>query len=159
QLHWAFRTLLGERMLPPGGQAGSLTTFQPLSWWFIDLQVLLFGPGPVGIHLVNLLFHALNGVLLYFVTLVVLRRIMPEIDVRALAASAGLATAVFALHPLRAEVVGWASAQPYLPCTCLTLLTILAYLRAFDSYRPRRLWYCVSLGCFLLSLLAKPLVV
>ena len=58
---------------------------------------------------------------------------------------AGLASALFAVHPLRVEAVAWASCQPYLPCALFSMLAVLAYLRGFgiDS-SPRRGWLVVS---------------
>ena len=54
-----------------------------------------------------------------------------------MALGAGLATALFAVHPLRAEAVAWASCQPYLPCALFSMLAVLAYLRAAGR-GPRR---------------------
>jgi hypothetical protein len=48
------------------------------------------------------------------------------------ALEAGLATALFVMYPLRAEVVAKASCQPYLPCALFSMLAVLAYLCAFE---------------------------
>ena len=63
--------------------------------------------------------------------------------------SAGLATGLFAVHPLRVEVVAWASCQPYLPCALFSMLAILAYLRAFPTETSRSwVWLAGSLVLF-----------
>ena len=54
------------------------------------------------------------------------------------AVGAGLASAMFAVHPLRDEAVAWVSCQPYLPCTLFSMLAVLAYLRAVGDRGPRR---------------------
>jgi hypothetical protein len=162
QLGWAVDSLLGKAGPPPGGEAGALTSFQPLSWWLLDAQVALFGLNPFAVHLVSLLFHAANTVLLYWVVLALLRRARPDECARrpVLALCASLATALYALHPLRTEVVAWASAQPYLPCAFLVLLSVLTYVRAFTGVaRPNRKMLGLCLVFFMLALLAKPLTV
>ena len=61
---------------------------------------------------------------------------------------------------LRVEVVAWASCQPYLPCALFSLLSFLAYLRAFDRSGARSLgWVAASWLLFLLALLSKAVAV
>ncbi len=70
--------------------------------------------------------------------------------------SAGLATALFAVHPLRVEAVAWVSCQPYLPCSLFSMLSVLAYLRAFPTdSSPRRGWLVGSFVLFVAALLFK----
>ncbi len=70
--------------------------------------------------------------------------------------SAGLATALFAVHPLRVEAVAWASCQPYLPCILFSMLAVLAYLRAFrTSSTPRWGWLAGSFLLFVAAMLFK----
>ena len=52
--------------------------------------------------------------------------------------AAAIATGLFAVHPLRVEVVAWASCQPYLPSVGFAMLAVLAYLRVVDDRRPGR---------------------
>ena len=78
--------------------------------------------------------------------------------------AAALATALFAVHPLRVEAVAWASCQPYLPCALFTILTVLAYLRVQDSPAQaaggRRLtWTLFTLASFTAALLSKAVAV
>ncbi len=162
QLGWAIDSVLGKPAAWPGGEAGESTSFQPLSWWLTDGQVTVFGLSPFAIHLVSLLFHAANAVLLYWVTLAIVRRARPAWEMQhpsVLAVSAGLAVALYAIHPLRVEVVAWAAAQPYLPCSFLVLLSVLGYVHAFGDTSANRKMLAMSSACFVLALLAKPLVV
>ena len=48
-------------------------------------------------------------------------------------AAAGLAAAAWAVHPLRAQAVAWASGLPLLLATCFTLLAALAHLGSLRS--------------------------
>ena len=108
--------------------------YQPLAWLLFEAQYVVWKLDPRGYHLTSLILHAANAVVLYVLTVTVLVRCRPDslrerpVDVPP---GAGLATALFAVHPLRVEAVAWASCQPYLPCALFSMLAVLAYLRAF----------------------------
>src|SRR5207237_6021478 len=60
------------RGLGPSQLSWMWTTFHlghyvPLSWMTLGLDYSVWGMNPAGYHLTNLLFHAANAVLLYFV--------------------------------------------------------------------------------------------
>ncbi|MBF0138063.1 MAG: tetratricopeptide repeat protein [Magnetococcales bacterium] len=61
-----------------------------------------------------------------------LRRLLPGIDVRA----AGLAAALFAVHPVHAEAVGWILATMHLQATLLILATCLVHDRYLRTGQP-----------------------
>jgi protein O-mannosyl-transferase len=105
-ISWAFGRLHGER-----------TYWHPLTWisHMVDCQV--FGLKPAGHHLVNVLFHMLNTVLVF---LVFLR--MTGAFWRC-AVLAGL----FALHPLQVDTVAWVAERKNLLSTLFGLLAIWAY--------------------------------
>src|SRR3989454_8338269 len=84
----------------------------PLTWMTLGLDYLLWGLNPVGYHLTNLLLHAANAVILYFVALRILSLARPGLVDRGranLALSAAFAALLFALHPVRVESVAWAT--------------------------------------------------
>jgi protein O-mannosyl-transferase len=160
QFLWAVDSAMGRLATPPGGEAG--TVFQPVSWWILEGQVAAFGVKAFPIHLVSLVFYSANAVLFYFLIVAFLRRCQPELCRQRpvlLAIAAGLAAAIHVLHPLRAEVVAWAAAQPYLPANFLMMLTVLAYLKAFETATPSRKLLGLAVVSYLLALLAKPLAV
>jgi len=135
-----------------------LGVYQPLSWLLLQVQASLWGLNPRGYHLVSLLLYALNTVVLFLLTLVILRKWRPDWDRERpgrLRWSAGLAVALFAVHPFRTEVVAWASCQPYMPCVLCYMLAVLAYLRGFE--RASAAWWWGSFALFLAALLFKGL--
>ena len=138
QLAWAWRTQL-------------MGVYQPLGWMILSAEYAAWGLEPWGYHLVSLLCHAVNAGVFFLVTAELLARARPDLPAGDRKAGAALAAALFAVHPLRAEVVAWASCQPYLPCAMFWLLAILAYLRAHRGERPRR-WLLAT--CWLLALAA-----
>ena len=155
QLRWTWTTFL-------------LGVYQPLAWMLLELEYVLAGLNPRGYHLVSIGLHAAVAVALFALIVAILRRCgwPANQDARReihLQVAAALAAAVFAVHPLRVEVVAWASCQPYLPCALLSILTILAYFRthnqpAADGVR-RRAWMMVTLALFTAALLSKAVAV
>lgn len=113
--------------------------FKPLHWLCFRLLHAVFGFNPAGWHAFNLGLHAAATVLFYVVLCRVFRLFGPTKGKIPAEWAAGLGAAVWALHPLRAEVVAWATASPY-PLTAVGLLASFAcYLRAHaDSSSPRR---------------------
>jgi protein O-mannosyl-transferase len=143
--------------------------YQPFGWILFSAQYAAWGLKPVGYHAVSLILHGINAVLFYCVALRLLSLALPGTPrdpASALPFSAMLAAVLFAVHPLRTEVVAWVSAQAYLPVATFFLLTVLAYLKACrpDASRSQRtLWLLASamayLGSLLFKGLAAPLVV
>ena len=137
--------------------------YQPLAWMILGAEYLLFGLEPWGYHLTSLILHALNTVVLFVFTVSLLARCpsgRESEDHRRLMLAAGLAAALFAVHPLRTEVVAWASCQPYLSCALFCMLAVLAYLQAFrDGPTPGWGWMVATFALFLAALLCKAVAV
>jgi hypothetical protein len=121
--------------------------WHPLTWLAHMLDCQLFGLDPRGHHLMNLLFHTLNTLLLFFL----LGRLSG-----ALWRSAAVAL-LFALHPLHVESVAWVAERKDLLAALFWLLALRAYLRY--AANPGRGRYLAVLGLFGVGLLAKPMVV
>jgi len=127
--------------------SGYASNWHPLTWLSHMLDVTLFGTDPGMHHLVNVLFHCANALLLF----VVLRRMT-----RALWRPFAVA-ALFALHPLHVESVAWISERKDVLSTLFWMLAMLAY----SSYVTRRgAWRYAMVALMLgLGLMAKPMLV
>lgn len=127
----------------------------PLTWLSYRIGVAAHGNVAACHLLVNVGFHAINSVLLFYV----LFRMT-----RARWRSAFVA-AVFALHPLHVESVAWASERKDVLSACFWLLAMLAHAARWDPARPprseaRARWLELSVAAALaLGLLAKPSLV
>ena len=139
---WAFRS-------------GIQGNWHPLTWLSHMLDVNLFGLWAGGHHLVNLLFHVLNSLLLFLW----LRR-----ATGALWRSA-MVGALFALHPLHVESVAWVSERKDVLSAFFFLLMLWSYLRyarargTSSGTARSALWYSLTLLLFVLGLMSKPMLV
>jgi tetratricopeptide (TPR) repeat protein len=121
--------------------------WHPLTWVSHMMDVELFGLDAGKHHLVNLIIHILNT-LLVFITF---NRMTGRTWENAFIA------ACFALHPLHVESVAWVSERKDLLCCLFWMLTLLAYSRYTENEDPKR--YAVCLLTFSLSLMSKPMSV
>lgn len=134
--------------------------YQPLSWMTFGLDYLLWGMDPFGYHLTNLVLHAANAAIFYFVALRLLSPAFPAAGRggdAGLWLAAGFAALVFALHPLRVESVAWATERRDVLSGLFFLLTLLCYLKgaAAEADGARRRWTAAAVALYALSLLSK----
>src|SRR5712691_9459248 len=134
----------------------------PLTWMSFGLDYLVWGLEPVGYHLTSLVLHATSAAVFYLVARRILSLALPDPDDRGQAGldlSAGFAALLFALHPLRAESVAWATERRDVLLGLFYLLTILAYLRACERGERGRGSYWGAVGLFACALLSKSMAV
>ncbi|HEV8437770.1 MAG TPA: tetratricopeptide repeat protein [Methylomirabilota bacterium] len=130
----------------------------PFTWLTFGLDYTLWGMNPLGYHLTNALIHSANAALFCLVALRLLAR-ATDLTGITLRLSAAVTSLFFALHPLRAESVAWATERRDVLSGCFFLVTILAYLRAAESEGHRRRWLLAgSLATYVLALLSKSIV-
>jgi len=127
--------------------AKDAANWHPLTWLSHMLDCRLFGLDPKWHHLVNLLFHTANTLLLFWVLK----------DMTGALWQSAFVAALFALHPLHVESVAWVAERKDVLSTLFWLLTIIAYVR----YARQRsiIWYIGTLFLFALGLMAKPMLV
>jgi len=144
-LRWMFTTTLTGHWIP-------------LTWITLGLNFTLGGMNPWGYHLGNMLLHAGNSVLLYFVARRLLASAGAAAGGAALSAGGVLTALLFALHPLRVESVVWITERRDVQGAFFFLLAVLEYLRAVEGGRDGRLapfWRGLSIAAFAAALLSK----
>ena len=119
--------------------------YWPLTYTTFWLEHKIWGMDPVGFHVVNVLLHLANTLLVF--------RIMLKLGVP----GSWFIAAFFAVHPLHVESVAWVIQRKDVLSGLLYLLSVSAWIDFTDSGRVGR--YRLSLLCFGLGLLAKSVVV
>jgi protein O-mannosyl-transferase len=158
-LGWAFGRLQGEH-----------TYWHPVTWVSHMVDCLLFGLNPAGHHLVNLLFHTLNVVLVFLVFYRLTKAFWRS----------ALLSALFALHPLQVDTVAWVAERKNLLSAAFWLLTMWAYVRYTEVQSPKSrvqsptpdaggtsslfhlpssIFYLLTVLSFALGLMCKPVLV
>src|SRR6266850_2148576 len=151
-VQWAFTT-------------GHASNWHPITWLSHMLDCQLFGQQPAMHHLVSVLFHVANSVLLFLLLNWMTGAIGRSVVVAAL----------FALHPLHVESVAWASERKDVLSALFGLLSLLAYAKYVSSVECRgerkpesrnpksaqhsSLFYGLALLLFALGLMSKPMLV
>jgi Flp pilus assembly protein TadD len=123
--------------------------YEPLTWLLYGLTFVIFGIKPFGYHLVGLLSHLATTAAFYFVALRLFKLASPGSEAKAedhRRWAAAVAALFFAIHPLRVEVVAWASGQHYAFCGFFFIASIWAYLRSRDNDKDRLRWLAVSVA-------------
>jgi len=128
--------------------------WHPLTWLSHMLDCQLFGVNPGAHHLVSVLFHCANAVLLLWLLELMTGKFWRSAFV------AGL----FALHPLRVESVAWIAERKDVLCAFFFLLTLWMYVRHVRAQsqpvKPRPgIDLRLALLFYALALLSKPMVV
>lgn len=152
-----------------GKHAGN---WHPLTWLSHMVDCQLYGLKPAGHHLTNVLFHAANTVLLFWVL-----RLMTGAPRRS-----AVVAALFGWHPLHVESVAWVAERKDVLSAFFFMLTLWAYARYAQVQSPKSkvqspeapggathhasifhplssLFYLLSLFLFALGLMSKPMLV
>src|SRR5437588_12071253 len=116
----------------------------PLAYTVLRIERSLWDLNPVGYHWVNILLHLGNALLVWCIL------------ARLKVPGAWLAAAIFALHPVQVESVGWISELKNVLMGFFFLLTLLTWIEYVDAtHKHRRILYVAALVFYLLALSAK----
>jgi tetratricopeptide (TPR) repeat protein len=133
-IYWSFRTF-------------GMGNWIPLTWLSHALDYQLFGLNPAGHHLENVLLHAINAILVFWV----LKR------ATGYTGRSFMVAALFALHPMNVEPVVWVAERKTMLSTLFFLLALGFYHRYAIAPSSRR--YLLVVVLFGIGLLAKPQII
>ena len=121
--------------------------WHPLTWLTHMADCQFYGLTPRGHHVTNLVIHAVNVGVLFWV----LQQMTGALWCSAVVAG------MFGLHPLNVESVAWVAERKNVLSTLFWLLTMWGYLR----YVRKPSWgrYGAMMGVFVVGLMAKPMLV
>lgn len=118
--------------------------YAPITMIGFAIDWLIFHGHAAGHHSMSLLFHLLNGVLVYKFAELVLKD-----NLKAL-----ICTLIFCFHPLQVETVAWVSAKNNLVYSVFFLLGLIYYSKFIIDGIKKHYFY--ALLFFILSVLSKP---
>ncbi len=119
--------------------------YWPVTYTTFWLEHKLWGLEPLGYHVVNVLLHLVNVLLLW--------RLLGRLSVP----GAWIVAAVFAVHPLHVESVAWVIERKDVLSGLFYLTSFLAYIRFVDGGSRGR--YLFALTLFAVGLLSKTVIV
>ena len=119
--------------------------YWPITYTTFWVEHKLWGFAPAGYHIVNVLLHLVNTLLVWHL----LRRLAVP--------GAWLVAAVFAVHPLHVESVAWVIERKDVLSGLFYLAAALAWMRFVENPRPQR--YAWSLALYAAALLSKSIAV
>jgi hypothetical protein len=123
------------------GDAAPMGLYVPVTYTVWSAASIPNGPSPHVIHAINVSLHAVTAGLVFLL----LRRFVPTFP-------ALVGSAIFALHSVQVEAVGWASGTKDLLCGFFAVATLL-----IETAPGRSRWMrTVAFGCFVLAMLSKP---
>ena len=122
--------------------------YEPLTFLSYSIDIGMGGEDAIRtIHLMNLILHLLNIIILFRLVKLMSNKVMPAL----------IASLIFALHPLNLDAVAWLSARNTLLCAFFFLSALLSYVyylkQAKTAYRN------ISVIFFLLALLSNIMAV
>jgi tetratricopeptide (TPR) repeat protein len=123
------------------------SNWHPVTWLSHMLDCQLFGLNPGAQHGVNVLLHAANVLLLFWI----LRKSTGAVW------RSFFVALIFAVHPLNVETVAWIAQRKSLLSALFSLLTVAAY--GWYVRQGGRNRYLLVALLFALSLMAKPMAV
>lgn len=132
-----------------GFERGASNYYRPHIHVFYALVHMVSGKNPWGYHLTNILFHAGTSMLVYLISLALLRERFGE--KKAVLASI-ISALVFILHPIHTEAVAWASAISELSFSFFFFLAFYFWIKS-EGRKP--FLVLSSALVFFLSLLCK----
>ena len=127
--------------------ATEIANWHPVTWVSHMLDVQLWGLDSGRHHLVSLLFHMANTLVLFLA----LKGMTGALWRSAIVA------ALFAVHPVNVESVAWVAERKNVLSTFFWMLTVWSYQRYVEN--PARVKYLAMLLLFMLGLMAKPMLV
>ena len=123
------------------------SNYQPLVLLTYAAQYSLFGAQAGGYHIVNLLFHILNCILVFFLIYLISRRYSTSVIV----------ALIFCVHPLQVQAVAWISELKGLMSSSFFILSLIAYI--YYLQKDKLQFYILSLLMFILALASKSMAI
>lgn len=135
----------------------SYNASRPFLFLSFALNYHFGGLDPWGYHLINLLLHLLNTILVYLFVFSTLRLTVTENWCYHVALISAL---LFAAHPIQTETVSYISSRSSILCTSFYLLSIYFFLQGrMRNEGKTNFYFLISVLCFILAIGSKEIAV
>lgn len=133
-----------------------VSNWHPLTMFSHAVDYALFGLDPRGHHLMALVLHSVNTVLVFILARSIVTCYASESTVKSVAPLAAIVCALlFGMHPIHVESVVWISERKDLLSALFFLLSLIFYIAYARGGSVRA--YALAILAFILSLLSKPM--
>ena len=138
-------------------------SWHPLTWISHAIDYHFWGSNPAGHHSTSLIIHALNAMLVFYLSLLLLARAGGRNGTETWITSgyrwiaAGITALLFGLHPVHVESVAWVAERKDLLCAFFVFLSLFSYFSYTASASKIR--YALTLLFFIAALMSKPMAV
>ncbi len=122
-------------------------TYIPLTMLSFAIEYRFFKLNPFATHTINLVFHLLNTILVFWLVYVLSNNLSLSF----------LVSLLFGIHPLHVESVAWATERKDMLYSFFYLGSLIFYL--YHQAKQKTFFYFSSIIFFVLSLLSKPMAV
>jgi len=123
------------------GKDNNAGTYRPLTTLSFALNYAVYGLEPYGYHLVNIIIHSINSLLIYWIT-----RHYSQSKLLAI-----FTTLLFSVHPVHSEAVAPVYGRAELLAAMFLLIAWVYYIKSSEN----KYYYFISLLNYFLSLLCK----
>lgn len=143
-----FTTSYWEGYRWEGIEKNEQSLYRPLVIFSYNLNHFISGTNPFSYHLVNLILHLFNSILVFLLCLYLFESWRWV--------SSLIVSLLFVTHPIHTEAVTGIVGRAELLCFCFYILSLLFYLKArLPNSSHTTVCYLLSLGSYFLALLSK----
>lgn len=141
--------------------SGEVMNWHPLTMISLAIDYSIWGLDPWGYHLVNIIVHSINTLLVFIlvVRLLEAREGRTPADLKGVLLVGSVTALLFGIHPVHVESVAWISERKDVLFLFFYLLSIIVYIEYTNSYKKSYGKYLLALFIFLLSIMSKPMAV
>ncbi len=151
--------LLADTMAGDAGGKGGSVARRPILSLSFALTIAIFGPSPLGFHLVNIAIHLLTGLLLFDTLSRRIAGVRPPPAWPAPSHLAGMTCLIWLLHPLQTESVTYVVQRAESLCGFFGMVTIWSWDRWSTGLSGRHRWLALSVSACAMGMATKETMV
>jgi len=128
--------------------------WRPMLLLVFSIEWHLWGPSTIGFHLVNIIFHITNSILLFLL----LRKNLGQLKIRSIRSISFLTALFFLIHPLQTEAVAYVNSLGDSLSVFFILGSLLLFLKSLTyktTHNSFYFYFAASLFFYCLSLMSK----